>query len=115
MNVTDQRCLVNNLQAEADGAALYRALAALESGSELATVYGRMAKAEIITGRSSLLSGLRQVLFGVVAAAITCGVGDCLIPPSAGNSRRQRPWEKGKVKSTLAGWRRGGITPGTSG
>jgi VIT1/CCC1 family predicted Fe2+/Mn2+ transporter len=29
----------------------------------------------IITGRSALLSGLRQVLFGVVAAAITFGVG----------------------------------------
>jgi VIT1/CCC1 family predicted Fe2+/Mn2+ transporter len=29
----------------------------------------------IITGRSALLSGLRQVLFGVAAAAITFGIG----------------------------------------
>jgi VIT1/CCC1 family predicted Fe2+/Mn2+ transporter len=29
----------------------------------------------VITGRSALASGLRQVLFGVVAAAITFGVG----------------------------------------
>jgi vacuolar iron transporter family protein len=29
----------------------------------------------VITGRSALLSGLRQVLFGVVAAAITFGIG----------------------------------------
>ena len=29
----------------------------------------------IITGRSALVSGLRQVLFGVVAATITFGIG----------------------------------------
>jgi VIT1/CCC1 family predicted Fe2+/Mn2+ transporter len=29
----------------------------------------------VITGRSALHSGLRQVLFGVVAAAITFGIG----------------------------------------
>jgi VIT1/CCC1 family predicted Fe2+/Mn2+ transporter len=29
----------------------------------------------VITGRSALRSGLRQVIFGVAAAAITFGVG----------------------------------------
>jgi VIT1/CCC1 family predicted Fe2+/Mn2+ transporter len=46
MDDADRRRYVDNLQAEVDGAALYRALAALEAGSELATVYTRMAEAE---------------------------------------------------------------------
>ena len=46
MDVTDQKRLRDNLQAEIDGAALYRALAQIEAGGELATVYTRMAEAE---------------------------------------------------------------------
>src|SRR5215207_4925107 len=46
MEDADRRRFVNNLQAELDGAALYRALAHIEAGSELAAVYTRMAEAE---------------------------------------------------------------------
>jgi VIT1/CCC1 family predicted Fe2+/Mn2+ transporter len=46
MQRPDRHRYVANLQAEVDGAALYRVLAALEAGSELATVYTRMAEAE---------------------------------------------------------------------
>jgi VIT1/CCC1 family predicted Fe2+/Mn2+ transporter len=46
MAVSDTQRFLNNLQAEIDGAALYRALAEIESGSELASVYTRMADAE---------------------------------------------------------------------
>jgi vacuolar iron transporter family protein len=46
MDVTDEKRLRDNLQAEIDGAALYRALAQIEAGGELATVYTRMAEAE---------------------------------------------------------------------
>ncbi|HYP19083.1 MAG TPA: ferritin family protein, partial [Chloroflexia bacterium] len=37
---------LDNLQAEVDGAALYRALAELEAASDLAPVYKRMAETE---------------------------------------------------------------------
>ena len=40
------KLLRDNLQAEIDGASLYRALAQIEDGGELATVYIRMAEAE---------------------------------------------------------------------
>src|SRR5215212_11346729 len=46
MEDADRRRFVNNLQAELDGVALYRALAGIEAGSELAAVYTRMAEAE---------------------------------------------------------------------
>jgi vacuolar iron transporter family protein len=46
MEDADRRRFVNNLQAELDGVALYRALAQLEAGTELATVYTRMAEVE---------------------------------------------------------------------
>lgn len=46
MQQADRERYQNNLQAEIDGAALYRALAEIEGGSELATVYSRMADAE---------------------------------------------------------------------
>jgi VIT1/CCC1 family predicted Fe2+/Mn2+ transporter len=46
MDATDQQRLRDNLQAEIDGASLYRALAQIEAGSELATVYTHMAEAE---------------------------------------------------------------------
>ena len=46
MDVTDQKRLRDNLQAEIDGASLYRALAQIEAESELATVYTHMAEAE---------------------------------------------------------------------
>src|SRR5215213_11816872 len=46
MEDADRRRFVDNLQAELDGAALYRALARIETGSELAAVYTRMAEAE---------------------------------------------------------------------
>jgi VIT1/CCC1 family predicted Fe2+/Mn2+ transporter len=46
MEDTDRRRFVDNLQAELDGTALYRALAKIEAGSELATVYTHMAEAE---------------------------------------------------------------------
>jgi hypothetical protein len=46
MEDADRRRFVDNLQAELDGAALYRALAGIEAGSELATVYTHMAEAE---------------------------------------------------------------------
>src|SRR4051812_47881778 len=46
MDTADRRRYLDNLQAEVDGAALYRALAGIEAGSELATVYTRMAEAE---------------------------------------------------------------------
>jgi VIT1/CCC1 family predicted Fe2+/Mn2+ transporter len=46
MEDADRRRFVNNFQAELDGAALYRALAGIEAGSELAAVYTRMAEAE---------------------------------------------------------------------
>jgi VIT1/CCC1 family predicted Fe2+/Mn2+ transporter len=45
-DATDQKRFHDNLQAEIDGAALYRALAQIEHGSELAAVYTRMADAE---------------------------------------------------------------------
>ena len=44
-DATDQKRFHDNLQAEIDGAALYRALAKIEHGSELAAVYTRMAEA----------------------------------------------------------------------
>ena len=46
MQRADRERYLANLQAEIDGAALYRALAEIEAGSELATVYTRMAAAE---------------------------------------------------------------------
>src|SRR5215207_11062566 len=46
MERADRDRYVANLQAEIDGSALYRALADIEVGSELATVYSRMAEAE---------------------------------------------------------------------
>lgn len=46
MQRADRNRYLANLQAEIDGAALYRALADIEAGSELATVYTRMAEAE---------------------------------------------------------------------
>jgi vacuolar iron transporter family protein len=46
VNARDRQRLVDNFQAEIDGAALYRALAEIEAGSELATVYAHMADAE---------------------------------------------------------------------
>jgi vacuolar iron transporter family protein len=42
----DQQRLRDNLQAEIDGASLYRALAGIEAGTELATVYTHMAETE---------------------------------------------------------------------
>ena len=46
MATADRDRYLGNLQAEIDGAALYRVLAELESGSELAPVYTRMAETE---------------------------------------------------------------------
>jgi vacuolar iron transporter family protein len=46
MDDADRRRVVDNLQAELDGASLYHALAEIEDGSELAIVYTRMAEAE---------------------------------------------------------------------
>ena len=46
MQPADRERYQTNLQAEIDGVALYRALAEIEAGSELATVYSRMAAAE---------------------------------------------------------------------
>ena len=46
MDPADRKRLLDNLQGEIDGAALYQALAASEAGAELATVYSRMAAAE---------------------------------------------------------------------
>jgi vacuolar iron transporter family protein len=46
VDTADRGRYLDNLQAEVDGAALYRALAEIEAGSELATVYTRMAEAE---------------------------------------------------------------------
>ena len=46
MQPADRERYQTNLQAEVDGVALYRALAEIEAGSELATVYSRMADAE---------------------------------------------------------------------
>jgi vacuolar iron transporter family protein len=46
MDDADRRPYVDNLQAELDGVALYRALAEIEDGTEMATVYTRMAEAE---------------------------------------------------------------------
>src|SRR5687768_10806819 len=46
MNRQDRERYRANLQAEIDGAALYRALAEIEAGGELAQVYARMAEAE---------------------------------------------------------------------
>jgi vacuolar iron transporter family protein len=46
MQPADRERYQTNLQAEIDGVALYRALAEIEAGSELATVYSRMADAE---------------------------------------------------------------------
>jgi len=47
MDDADRRRCVDNLQAELDGASLYHALAQIEDGSELATVYTRMAETVI--------------------------------------------------------------------
>ena len=38
-------------------------------------LFGIGAAIRIITGRNALLSGIRQVIFGVTAAAITFGIG----------------------------------------
>jgi VIT1/CCC1 family predicted Fe2+/Mn2+ transporter len=46
MASADRQRYLDNLQGEVDGAALYHALADIEAGSELATVYRRMAEAE---------------------------------------------------------------------
>jgi vacuolar iron transporter family protein len=46
MDASNRDRYLANLQAEVDGAALYRALAEIEAGSALATVYTRMAEAE---------------------------------------------------------------------
>ncbi len=46
MQSGDRERYQTNLQAEIDGAALFRALAQIEDGSELATVYTHMAEAE---------------------------------------------------------------------
>lgn len=46
MEASDRDRYRKNLQAEIDGAALYRALAEIETGGELATVYARMVAAE---------------------------------------------------------------------
>src|SRR5688572_7755476 len=46
MTGSDRDRYLGNLQAEIDGAALYRALAEIEGGSELSGVYLRMAEAE---------------------------------------------------------------------
>ena len=46
MERLDQNRYLANLQAEVDGAALYRALAAIDAGGELAQVYTRMAETE---------------------------------------------------------------------
>jgi rubrerythrin len=46
MAASDTQRFLNNLQGEIDGAALYRALAEMERGGELAAVYTRMAEAE---------------------------------------------------------------------
>ena len=46
MASSDTQRYLSNLQAEIDGAALYRALAEIEMGGELAMVYHRMAEAE---------------------------------------------------------------------
>jgi vacuolar iron transporter family protein len=46
MDTADRRRYLDNLQAEVDGAALYRALAQIADERELATVYSRMADAE---------------------------------------------------------------------
>ena len=46
MDDADRRRYVDNLQAELDGAALYRALAQIKDESELATVCTRMAEDE---------------------------------------------------------------------
>jgi vacuolar iron transporter family protein len=46
MNRQDRERYRANLQAEIDGAALYRALAEIEAGGELAQVYARMAESE---------------------------------------------------------------------
>jgi vacuolar iron transporter family protein len=46
MQRANHDCYVANLQAEIDGASLYRALADIEAGAELTTVYIHMAEAE---------------------------------------------------------------------
>ena len=46
MDTSDPDRYRANLQAEIDGAALYRALAAIEAGGELSRVYARMAETE---------------------------------------------------------------------
>src|SRR5215213_104356 len=46
MDDADRQRYVDNLQAELEGVALYRSLAEIEDGTELATVYTRMAEAE---------------------------------------------------------------------
>jgi VIT1/CCC1 family predicted Fe2+/Mn2+ transporter len=46
MASSDTQRFLNNLQAEIDGAALYRALADVEAGGELAAIYVRMAESE---------------------------------------------------------------------
>ena len=46
MAAPDTQRFLNNLQAEIDGTALYRALAEIEAGGELATVYAGMADSE---------------------------------------------------------------------
>src|SRR5690606_19533616 len=46
MTPTPRERYLANLQAEIDGAALYRVLAELEAGSDLAPVYTRMAETE---------------------------------------------------------------------
>ena len=46
MDASNRDRYLSNLQAEIDGAALYRALAEIEAGGELAQVYARMAEGE---------------------------------------------------------------------
>lgn len=86
-----------NRQKEIDGVFLYRALADSEPNPQLTEVYRRLAAGEekhaaiwdeklkaagaaitLMTGRSVVYSGFRQVLVGLAAAALTFGIGHLL-------------------------------------
>lgn len=72
---------LKNIQTEIDASFLYKLLAENESDENVAAVFSAIglfgigAAITLFTGKSIWFSGMRQVIFGLIAAAITFGIG----------------------------------------
>ncbi len=78
----DIKRYLHNLDAERNAALLYTRLAENETNASLVSaaasavgLFAIGAAITLMTGRSVWYSGMRQVLFGMAAAAVTFGVG----------------------------------------